>query len=128
MLIAVVATLFDAHVITWQESRSVSSPARWSAPSGRAASQMTGMPELVALFNGFGGLASLLVGWAALYAPTTTFILITIALAILIGGVTFTGSVMAWAKLSETISGRPFLFSGQRMFNGALLAAIVSAP
>ncbi len=82
------------------------------------------MPEMVALFNGFGGLASLLVGWAALYAPTSTFILITIALSILIGGVTFTGSVMAWAKLSETVSGRPFLFSGQRIVNGLLVAAI----
>jgi len=55
------------------------------------------------------------------------FTLITIALSILIGGVTFTGSVVAWAKLSETISGKPFLFAGQRVVNGLLLAAIIAA-
>ena len=127
MLMAVVATLFDANVITWQEVTIGVIAGTLVGTVWARRVQMTGMPELVALFNGFGGLASLLVGWAALYAPTasTTFILITIALAILIGGVTFTGSVMAWAKLSEAISGRPFLFGGQRVFNAALLLAIV---
>ena len=127
MLVAVVATLFDARVITWTEvAIGVAAGSAVGTIWARRV-EMTGMPELVALFNGFGGLASLLVGWAALYAPTSTFILITIALAILIGGVTLTGSVMAWAKLSETVSGKPFLFSGQRIFNGALLAAIVAS-
>jgi NAD/NADP transhydrogenase beta subunit len=65
--------------------------------------QMTSMPEMVALFNGFGGLASLLVG-APLSAPMAHFTLITIVLSILIGGVTFTGSLVAWGKLSETIN------------------------
>ena len=127
MLVAVVATLFDARVITWTEvAIGVAAGSAVGTIWARRV-EMTGMPELVALFNGFGGLASLLVGWAALYAPTNTFILITIALAILIGGVTLTGSVMAWAKLSETVSGKPFLFSGQRIFNGALLTAIVAS-
>lgn len=88
--------------------------------------EMTSMPEMVALFNGFGGIASLMVGWAALSEPEiNSFILTTIFLSILIGGVTFTGSLVAWGKLSEKIDGRPILFSGQRIVNSALLAAIV---
>ncbi|MBP6382205.1 MAG: NAD(P)(+) transhydrogenase (Re/Si-specific) subunit beta [Pseudomonadales bacterium] len=126
MLIAVVATLLDQQIVDF----------RWIAVGlaigtvvGVLAARMvamTSMPEMVALFNGFGGLASLLVGWAALFTPNTTFILITIALSILIGGVTFTGSVVAYGKLSETISGKPFLFAGQRVVNGLLLLAIVA--
>lgn len=87
---------------------------------------MTTMPELVALFNGFGGLASLLLGWAALYATgNTTFTIVTIFLSILIGGITFTGSLIAWAKLSEIISGKPYLFMGQRVVNSILLLTII---
>ena len=125
MLIAIIVTLLDQQVIDF----------KWIAVGvaigtiiGVLAARlvaMTKMPEMVALFNGFGGLASLLVGWAALFTPNTAFILVTIALSILIGGVTFTGSMVAWAKLSETISGRPFLFQGQRVVNALLLAAIV---
>jgi len=105
--------------------------------------QMTGMPELVALFNGFGGLASLLVGAAeyhklhhggaesylsALAAQTgvtvpLAFAAVAIALTVLVGGVTFTGSVVAWAKLSEKMSGRPMVFTGQKAINLVLLAA-----
>ena len=125
MLIAVVATLFDKNVIGWELILAGGIAGALVGTIWARRVEMTGMPELVALFNGFGGLASLGVGWAALYMPTTPFVLVTIALAILIGGVTFTGSVMAWAKLSETISGRPFLFGGQRIFNAALLTAIV---
>lgn len=77
---------------------------------------MTGMPQLVALFNGFGGLASLLVGAATLQAelgsgelPTTD--LVTGALTVGIGAITFTGSVVAFAKLQELFnsSGSPAL-------------------
>jgi len=91
---------------------------------------MTAMPEMVALFNGFGGLASLLVGSSALFSSSddySKFTLVTIALAILIGGLTFTGSVIAWTKLSEIITGRPILFSGQRVVNGLLLLVVVAA-
>ena len=83
---------------------------------------MTAMPEMVALFNGFGGIASLLVGWVALAQPRLdSFLLLTIFLSVLIGGVTFTGSLVAWGKLSEKLPGRPILFRGQRLVNGSLL-------
>ena len=129
MLIAIVATLLGEGIVEFQ----------WIALGfvvggmvGALAARfvaMTAMPEMVALFNGFGGLASLLVGSSALYlTPAKSgFTLATIALAILIGGLTFTGSVIAWGKLSETISGRPVLFSGQRIVNGLLLVVIVGA-
>jgi NAD(P) transhydrogenase subunit beta len=96
---------------------------------------MTGMPELVALFNGFGGLASLMVGWAALAmalsiadttAPVPLFTLVTVFVSILIGGLTFTGSLLAYGKLSERISGRPFMYDGQRIINGLILLAVLA--
>ncbi|MDP6848946.1 MAG: NAD(P)(+) transhydrogenase (Re/Si-specific) subunit beta, partial [Kiritimatiellia bacterium] len=76
--------------------------------------QMTAMPEMVALFNGSGGLASLLLG-ASEYTSHGAdpefqgFTAFVTFLAIIIGGVTFTGSVIAWAKLSEKIDGKPIL-------------------
>lgn len=85
---------------------------------------MTAMPEMVAIFNGFGGLASLLVGWAAFTTGLSAFVLVTIFLSVLIGGVTFTGSILAWGKLSEKVTGRPVQFSGQRIVNSVLLLAI----
>ena len=85
---------------------------------------MTAMPEMVALFNGFGGVASLLVGWAEFHEKREVLgggKLTAIVLAVLIGGVTFSGSLVAFAKLAEKISGKPVLFLGQRFLNGFLL-------
>ncbi|MGJ8638071.1 MAG: NAD(P)(+) transhydrogenase (Re/Si-specific) subunit beta [Opitutaceae bacterium] len=107
--------------------------------------QMTGMPELVALFNGFGGLASLLVGAAeyqrahatingnllgkaseAIGIETVdTFTAFVTVLAILIGGITFTGSIYAWGKLSGKLGGRALTFPGQKAFNALLALGII---
>ena len=77
---------------------------------------MTSMPEMVALFNGSGGAASLLVGWATLYTgEVSTFAALAILLAILIGGMTFTGSLIAYGKLSETINSAALVFTGQQI-------------
>jgi NAD(P) transhydrogenase subunit beta len=94
--------------------------------------KMTSMPEMVGLFNGFGGLASLLVGWAEFHDmvsgnPKSLFTLIAIALTILIGGVTFSGSMIAYAKLAEKMSSKPVLFKGQQVFNALILLAGVAA-
>ena len=66
--------------------------------------EMTGMPELVALFNGFGGLASLLVALSQFSAgkavTNDAFAAITLGLTIAIGAIAFTGSIVAWGKLS----------------------------
>ncbi len=90
--------------------------------------EMTSMPEMVALFNGFGGLASLFVGWSALMATASpeVFFLVTVFLSILIGGLTFTGSLLAYGKLSERISGRPFVYTGQRIVNSGILLAVLA--
>ncbi len=88
---------------------------------------MTAMPQMVALLNGSGGLASFLVGWSSYHYHPNASMLTTVStyLAILIGGVTFTGSVMAWAKLEEKITGKPILFSGQQIVNSLILLALV---
>jgi len=99
---------------------------------------MTGMPEMVALFNGTGGIASLLVGWAEFNQTSaelslpgavgySSFTLGAIFLASLIGGLTFTGSIVAWGKLSGKMPGRPILFPGQQAFNVVLVAVAVAA-
>jgi NAD(P) transhydrogenase subunit beta len=89
--------------------------------------KMTAMPEMVGLFNGFGGLSSLLVGWAEYHMEphVELFKLSSIFLTVLIGAVTFSGSMIAFAKLGELISGKPVLFRGQKILNGALLGFII---
>ena len=126
MLIAIIAALTNEGIVNFQ----------WiivgvviGAIIGATASRlvaMTAMPEMVALFNGSGGAASLLVGWATLYgsADVPTFTAFTILLAILIGGVTFSGSLIAYGKLSETINSAALVFPGQRIFNSLLLVAL----
>ena len=87
--------------------------------------EMTAMPEMVAILNGFGGISSLLVGYAAyaLNPNSGMFSGITIAASIFIGGVTFTGSLVAWAKLRGMAS-KPLQFMGQQFFNSGLLIGI----
>lgn len=127
MFIAVIVTLLDQSIIDfkWILVGIVVGGAIGALVARRV--EMTGMPEMVALFNGFGGIASLFVGWAALYDmhDAHTFVLITIVLSILIGGVTFSGSMVAWGKLSERISGKAMVFGGQRVFNILLIIAII---
>jgi len=90
---------------------------------------MTSMPQMVALLNGSGGLASLLVGWATYHYQPASSMLTTVStyLAVLIGGVTFTGSIIAWAKLQEIMTGKPILFKGQKIVNSILLLTLISA-
>ncbi|MCC5845145.1 MAG: NAD(P)(+) transhydrogenase (Re/Si-specific) subunit beta [Verrucomicrobia bacterium] len=91
---------------------------------------MTGMPEMVALFNGSGGIASLFVGWASQVNPPggqlTVAQAIPLYLAVVIGGVTFTGSMIAYLKLSEKIDGKPVQFKGQQIISIALLGALLA--
>ena len=126
MLIAIIFALLDQNIISYTN---IAIGIAVGAVIGAAAArlvEMTSMPELVALFNGFGGLASLLVGWAAIDSSATTFTVVTIFLSILIGGLTFTGSLIAWGKLSERISGKAMVFVGQNIVNSLLVLAIIA--
>jgi NAD(P) transhydrogenase subunit beta len=128
MLLAVVITLFHHDIIDFKWIIiGVAIGAIIGAFAARIVA-MTQMPEMVAIFNGFGGIASLLVGWGAYHAVpySGTFTITTIFLSVLIGGVTFSGSLIAFAKLSEIIGGKPTLFPGQKVFNILLLLAIVA--
>ncbi|TNF50187.1 MAG: NAD synthetase, partial [Deltaproteobacteria bacterium] len=100
MLLAVVVTLLDQAIIDyhWILLGIVTGTVIGALAARLVA--MTAMPEMVALFNGFGGIASLLVGCMALSQnQLDRFILLTIFMSIMIGGVTFSGSLIAWGKL-----------------------------
>ena len=127
MFLAVVVTLLDHNIIDF--SFILIGVCIGSLIGFFAATRvkMTAMPEMVALFNGFGGIASLLVGsseYLVGFDPNSA-LLIAIYLTVLIGGVTFSGSLIAWGKLSEIISGKPFLYKGQQIVNALLLGFIL---
>lgn len=127
MLVAVVFSLLDQGIIDFKMiAISMVIGSIIGATIARMV-EMTSMPEMVALFNGFGGLASLLVGWAVISPDQSTFVSVTVYLSILIGGLTFTGSLLAWGKLSERVTGKPVTFSGQQIFNSLLVLAIIAA-
>ena len=85
--------------------------------------EMTQMPQMVAIFNGFGGGASALVAAAEFLkgGEITTFTISTISISVFIGTLTLTGSFIAFGKLQGFISGQPIVFPGQQLLN-ALLA------
>lgn len=129
MLIAVLATLVFHHIISyqWIIIGLVVGSAFGLYKAQRAA--MTEMPQTVALLHGFGGLAALFVDWVAFDVNPFSDLLTQAAiyLSIVIGGITFTGSLVAWGKLSEKLPGRSITFPGIRYFNAfAFLLIIVS--
>jgi len=92
--------------------------------------QMTQMPQMVAIFNGFGGGASAFVASAEYFnkfgtVDQTTFLTATIILTVFIGTLTLTGSFIAFGKLQGFISGKPIVFPGQQAINGFLTLALV---
>jgi len=89
--------------------------------------KMTQMPQLVAIFNGFGGGASALVATAEFIkpgAPDSMFFTISIALSVLVGTLTFTGSFIAFGKLQGIVTTKPVTYLGQQLIN-AILAIIM---
>ncbi len=128
MLIAVVATLLTKGLMEWQWIVIGLAIGTVLGIFMAIKVAMTAMPQMVGLLNGSGGLASFLVGWASYhYQPHASFLTtFSTYLAVLIGGVTFTGSFVAWAKLEErVVSGKPILFLGQNIVNSVILLALV---
>jgi NAD(P) transhydrogenase subunit beta len=129
MFLAIVATVVDAEILSW--TGILIGMLLGSVIGGVAARkvEMTSMPQLVGIFNGFGGAASALVS-------VTEFISdpgigmgtagVAILLGTLIGGITFSGSFIAFAKLQEVMTGNPITFPGQNLFNAALVLAALA--
>ncbi|WP_354636415.1 NAD(P)(+) transhydrogenase (Re/Si-specific) subunit beta [Planktothricoides raciborskii] len=131
MLLAIVATLLDRQVLNYQMI--LIAIAIGSAIGAIIAQKvaMTEMPQMVGLLNGFGGAASSLVAVGEFWKYYSSFdnppldTTITALLGVLIGGVTFTGSLIAFAKLQGIMSGSPILFPAQQVVNGLLLGGFV---
>jgi len=95
--------------------------------------KMTAMPQMVALFNGVGGGAAALIALAELHrilpepgAPKVD-ISLAIVLSGLIGAISFAGSMIAFGKLQELVSGRPITYAGQQFVNAALFLGCLAA-
>jgi NAD(P) transhydrogenase subunit beta len=129
MLLAVGATLVGGQVAdyTW-----IALGLAVGALVGIVASRMvkmTAMPQMVALYNGLGGAASALVGlseYLRQFGTLTPFLTTVILLSLLVGAVTLTGSLVAFAKLQELISGQPVVFALQHVLNLALALGAVA--
>ena len=134
MLIAIVGTLLEREIVTF----------RWigvglliGAVLGAwlaIAVKMTAMPQMVALLNGFGGAASALVAAAEFIRidahpelTVTMDVTISVMLAMLIGAITFSGSLVAWGKLQEVLTGRAVTYPGQKPINAILFLLAVAA-
>jgi NAD(P) transhydrogenase subunit beta len=129
MLLAIVATLLNNQILDFQ---SIFIAILIGSSIGAILAkqiEMTSMPQLVALFNGFGGAASLLVATAEFYRGGVfpIFIFFTIALSVLIGSVTFSGSFIAFLKLQGIMKGAPIQFKGQHAFNGLLVVLVITS-
>ena len=133
MLLAVIATLLDRQVLNYQMI--LLGLAIGSAVGAIAAYkvQMTEMPQMVGLLNGLGGAASALVAVGEFWRLVGSDAVIpldaniSILLDVFIGGVTFTGSMVAFAKLQGLISGSPITFPLQQPINALLLIAYVAS-
>ncbi len=134
MLIAILATIFGSQVTNYEV---VASTMVFGGLIGTIVAmrvEMTGMPQLVAMLHSFVGLAAVLVGFANFLNPEATTHIegaekiiheVEIYLGVLIGAVTFSGSVIAFGKLQGVIGSKPLLLPGRHFLNlGMLLACI----
>jgi len=124
MIVAIAATLASPDMFGY--TMIIIAIAIGAAIGGYAAVkvEMTSMPEMVALFNGCGGAASALVAMAEFNGHTgafANFTMITLLLSVIIGSLTFTGSIIAYTKLQGIISTRPITYPFQQVVNGAIV-------
>ena len=92
--------------------------------------EMTQMPQLVAIFNGFGGGASALVASAEFLktgVDSSLFLIVSITLSVLVGTLTFTGSFIAFGKLQGLVTTKPVTFPGQQLLNALLAITMFAA-
>lgn len=128
MAIAVFITLFNANIVSFTF---IAIGVLIGAIVGTIAAkkvEMTSMPEMIALFNGCGGAASALVAISEYHriAPTfEAFNFGTLILSVIIGCITVTGSIIAFAKLYEVMTGNPITFPGLQAVNALLGVAVL---
>jgi len=129
MLLAVVVTLLDRNIVSYQLILAGLVVGSLFGAVLAVRVPMTGMPQMVALLNGFGGAASVLVAGAALIetviagsTPAVDFRIATVASG-LIGSVTFFGSLVAFGKLQELVNTNAVVFPGQHPVNGVVALA-----
>jgi NAD(P) transhydrogenase subunit beta len=130
MLVALVAVLTQGIVNWWLIGGGIAVGAAIGIYAARAV-KMTAMPQMVAAFNGCGGGAAALVALGELLKLTSGGAVagpdetITIALSAIIGAISFSGSIIAFLKLQELMSGRPLVYPGQQFVNALVLIAII---
>ncbi len=128
MLLAVIGTLLKAEIVTYQWiliafvlGSAIGIPLAVFMP-------MTAVPQRTALSHAFGALAAALVGTSEYYLHTdelSALIMGALAFEVLLGFLTFTGSLMAFGKLQDLLPGRPIVYRGQNVVNLALLAGAI---
>ncbi|MEJ2052387.1 MAG: NAD(P)(+) transhydrogenase (Re/Si-specific) subunit beta [Calditrichaceae bacterium] len=128
MLIAIVITLLDKGILDF--TYIIAGIIIGSLIGAVAAKkvEMTAMPQMVALFNGFGGIASTFVGFGEYVHTGGQFgpnVSITLLLSLLIGTVTFTGSMIAFAKLQGIMRSAPVVYKAQQVVNALLLIVVI---
>jgi NAD(P) transhydrogenase subunit beta len=128
MLLAVLVTLLDKQILDF--SYIIAGLIVGSAIGVIAAKkvELTNMPQLVAMFNGFGGGASALVAFSEYFqfsGEPAVNVTATIVLSVLIGSVTFTGSLIAFAKLQGIMRGAPITYSLQHYVNAILVLGVM---
>lgn len=137
MIIAVVTTVIDPDVISYEWIITALLIGGGLGTTIAVRIQMTEMPQLVAAFHSLVGLAAVLVAAAALYNPEAygisneTGVLkfasrIEMGIGVVVGAVTFSGSLIAFAKLQGLMSGNPIIFRGQHVLNGMIGLSILS--
>lgn len=95
--------------------------------------EMTSMPQLIALLHSFVGMAAVLVGYGSFFDPNTANLvgpersihLVEIFVGVFIGAITFTGSIIAWGKLTAHITSKPFAYKGKDAVNVILLLSSI---
>ncbi|MEG4571911.1 NAD(P)(+) transhydrogenase (Re/Si-specific) subunit beta [Microcoleus sp. N3A4] len=132
MLIAIVGTLLEKQVVSYELIAVGIIVGSILGTIMAKTVAMTDMPQMVGLLNGFGGAASALVAvgefwrYLSIAESPTPDATITILLGVLIGGITFTGSLVAFAKLQELLPGAPMTFPLQQPFNAMLAIALLA--
>ena len=129
MGIALLATIVDSHIVRYEFIALGVVIGGVVGVAGARMVKMTAMPQMVALFNGVGGGAAALVATADyLRQPAgglAASVLVPVLLSAAVGSISFAGSLIAFLKLQEVMTGRPITYPGQQVVNGLIAIGIV---